>query len=94
MGARHGSFTLNCGRSVRRFAARLGARFGTRQRMPTSQGISKDLGFRGVSRGYDHPPLLRLLMVAIRFFMLATAGFDGARWFPLRVPVKGKSNTG
>jgi hypothetical protein len=29
--ARHGSFTLNCGRSVRRVAARLGAKFGTRQ---------------------------------------------------------------
>jgi hypothetical protein len=33
-------------------------------------------------------------MLAIRFFMLATAGFAEGRWFPLRVPVKGNSNTG
>ena len=36
---------------------------------------------------HDYAPLLR-------FLMLVTAGSPEGRWFPLRLPVKGKSNTG
>ena len=42
---------------------------------PLLQGISKDLGFQTIStRQHDYTPLLRFLMLAIRFLMLATAG--------------------
>jgi hypothetical protein len=51
-------------------------------------GHSKDLGFETVStRQQDHAPLLR-------FLMLVTAGSAEGSWFPLRLPVKGKSNAG
>ena len=51
-------------------------------------GHSKDLGFETVStRQQDHAPLLR-------FLMLVTAGSAEGSWFPLRSPVKGKSNAG
>src|ERR1700720_108212 len=51
-------------------------------------GHSKDLGFETVStRQQDHAPLLR-------FLMLVTAGSAEGSWFPLRSPVRGKSNAG
>jgi adenine-specific DNA methylase len=54
----------------------------------------KDLGFKCIDEAIHHLPLLRFLMLAIRLLMLATAGSAGSRWFPLRAPVKGKSNAG
>jgi hypothetical protein len=55
---------------------------------PPLQGISKDLGFETVSkRRHDYAPLLR-------FLILVTAASAEGRWFPLRSPVKGKSNVG
>ena len=62
--------------------------------LPPLQATSEDLTSMGLARQYDHAPLLRFLMLAIRFLILATAGFAEGRWFALRVPVKGKSNTG
>jgi hypothetical protein len=62
--------------------------------LPTLAGISKDLGFKCIDEAIHHLPLLRFLMLAIRLLMLATAGSAGSRWFPLRAPVKGKSNAG
>jgi hypothetical protein len=62
--------------------------------LPTLAGTSKDLNFKRSMRQYYHAPLLRFLMLAIRFLMLATAGSAEGRCFPLRAPVRGKSNAG
>jgi hypothetical protein len=68
-----------CGAEGRRGAAPASWTF------PPLQGISKHLGFE--TRQPDYAPLLR-------FLMLVTAGSAERRSFPLRSPVKDKSNAG
>jgi len=56
--------------------------------VPPLEAISKDLAFETVStRRCGYAPLLR-------FLMLVTAGSAEGRSFPLRSPVKDKSNAG
>ena len=56
--------------------------------VPPLEAISKDLAFETVStRRCGYAPL-------VRFLMLATAGSAEGRSFPLRSPVKDKSNAG